>query len=67
MSSGLYKQPIGDGYQWVMKWEDYIKHGFKEELATKEVLPPRQKLAYMDRMRQNEILKEKNEQYKTNK
>jgi hypothetical protein len=50
-----------------MKWEDYVKHGFKEELATKEVLPPRQKLAYMDRMRQNEILKEKDEQYKTNK
>lgn len=31
-----YRQPIGDGTQWVMKWEDYAQHGFKEELAWKE-------------------------------
>jgi len=32
----LYKQPIGNGLQWVMKWDDYAKHGFKKELAWKE-------------------------------
>lgn len=50
----FYKQPIGDGNQWVMDYEDYIKHGFKEELCTTEPLPPRQVLEYMEIMRQEE-------------
>jgi hypothetical protein len=47
----VYTQPIGDGTQWIMKWEDYIKHGFKEELAHKEEMPKRHNLEYMKTMR----------------
>jgi len=47
----FYTRPKGDGTQFVMDWDDYIKHGFKEELATIEKMPPRQKLAYMEIMR----------------
>ncbi len=32
----LYKCPTGQGFQWVMKWEDYVKHGFDESKAWKE-------------------------------
>ncbi len=47
----LYTRPKGDGTRWVMNWDDYVKHGFKEELATTEDMPERVKLAYMEIMR----------------
>lgn len=49
--TAIYTRPIGDGTQWVMPWEDYIKCGFKEELATKEPMPERHELEYMRIMR----------------
>jgi hypothetical protein len=33
-----------------MNWDDYITHGFKEELATIEPMPKKHKLEYMDRI-----------------
>jgi hypothetical protein len=35
-----------------MNWEDYMKHGFKEELSTVEDMPKQHKLDYMELMRQ---------------
>lgn len=32
----VYTRPIGDGYQWVMDWEEYMKNGFDESKATRE-------------------------------
>jgi hypothetical protein len=55
----IYTQPVGDGTRFVMDWEDYVKHGFKEELATLEPMPKRHKLDYMVNMR-NEILQQEN-------
>ncbi len=56
----FYKRPVGDGTQWSMDWEDYVKHGFKEELATLEPMPKKQKLDYMDNMRKKLLQQENN-------
>jgi poly(3-hydroxyalkanoate) synthetase len=48
----IYTQPIGNGKRYVMNWEDYMKHGFKEELSTVEDMPKQHKLDYMELMRQ---------------
>lgn len=48
MPGGFFKLPTNDGKQWVMDWDDYVAHGFKEELAYKEDMPPRHKLKYME-------------------
>jgi hypothetical protein len=47
----IYTRPIGDGTQFVMDWNEYIEHGFTEELATKEPMPERHELEYMRIMR----------------
>jgi hypothetical protein len=28
-----YTQPTGNGMQWEMDWNDYVKHGFDEKKA----------------------------------
>jgi hypothetical protein len=32
----LYKCPTGQGFQWVMRWEDYVKYGLDKSKAWKE-------------------------------
>lgn len=54
----FYIQPIGDGTQWVMKWEDYVIKGFDKEKAWKEPMPERHELEYM-KLRRKELENEK--------